>query len=332
MIEMQKIRIVMLLKLAVLLFVSELMAGELKILNIASYHPDNSWTSDCIEGIEGAVGINYRLEHHFMDTKRIPASEFPQSADRAWKKYRSSKPDLVMIGDDNALRLLGPRLADTGVTIVHYGVNNNPRSYFKGNIPDNVYGILERPLISPMIRHMETIIPGLKKILVMFDDSISSRAVISSAFYGKRIVSFPTGTIAEIRVIEEWEIWKSTLHASDKEFQAVIVANHFTLKDGKGHTIEDKDVIKQSSLLTPLPIFATNSFAVHPQGAVGALVILGQDHGRAAGELADELLSSRVKPTKHRLQRPGKFYFNKKQLIRFNLKLPQAMEKTAVFK
>lgn len=321
----------MILILIVLCSDPELVAGETRILNIASYHPNNSWTSDCVEGIESVIGSKYLLEHHYMDTKRISTSKFPKAVDSAWKKYKSYKPDLVMLGDDNALSLMGPDLAESGVPIIYYGINNTPRAYFKDKIPNNVHGVLERPMISPLIRHLQDIVPDMKKILIMFDESPSSRIVIKSSLHGKHSIPFPGGALAEVRVTDDWEKWKSNLIASGTEYQAIIIVNHFTIRKHDGKTINDDDVIRQSARLTPLPIFATNSFAVHSEGAVGAMVIAGHDHGIIAGEIAENVMEGKLDFNKHILQRAGKFYFNREQLKRFNLKLPHKITKEAIF-
>jgi ABC-type uncharacterized transport system substrate-binding protein len=316
--------------LIVLSFSSNLVAGEKKILNIASYHPDTSWAFDCVEGIESVVSSQYHLENHYMDTKRIPVSEFQKTADMAWEKYRTFKPDLIMVGDDNALRLLGPRLAETKMPLVHYGVNNNPRAYFDGQIPDNVYGVLERPLIFPLMRYLKDIIPGLIKILVMFDVSSSSDAVITATFHGKQSVSL-NNVIFDLNVTGNWNGWQNILTRSQNEYQAIIIVNHFTIKTADGKTLADRAVIRQSSLISPVPVFATNNFAVHSQGAVGALVIVGQDHGKAAGTLAEAILEGKINIIRHITQKAGQLYFNKEQLDRFNLKLPRNIEKKVIF-
>lgn len=320
--------VMVILALTVFFSASDLTAGEKKILNIASYHPEYAWTRDCTEGIENAVRPAYQIETHYMDTKRIPASEFQKAADSAWEKYKAFRPDLVMLGDDNALRLLGPRFVEAGVPVVHYGVNNNPRMYFDGKIPENVSGILERPLIIPWVRYLQKIIPGIKKVLVMFDASSSSNAVISLAFHNKQSVSV-SGTVTELKVTDKWDEWKEAVIQAKGKYDAIIIVNHFTIKAQDGKTTDNADIIRDCSRLSSVPIFATNNFAVHSEGAVGALVIVGQNHGKEAGELAINILEG--KKHAHKTQTAGTFYFNKTQLNRFDLKLPRDMEEKSVF-
>lgn len=46
------------------------------VLIIESYHPVLTWTAQCEEGIRKALGGGFDVRSFFMDTKRIPESDF----------------------------------------------------------------------------------------------------------------------------------------------------------------------------------------------------------------------------------------------------------------
>ena len=71
---------VVLTALAILFFNTNLFAGQKRILNSASCHSTHSWASDCVEEMESVVSPDIRIEHHYMDTKRIPPLLFPGMA------------------------------------------------------------------------------------------------------------------------------------------------------------------------------------------------------------------------------------------------------------
>jgi hypothetical protein len=128
------------------------------VLIIESYHPALAWTAQCEEGIRQALGGGFDVRSFFMDTKRIPESEFALSAGRAFEAIQRIEPDLVMLGDDNALSMLGPRVAQMDIPIVYFGINNNPRNYFT-QLPRNMAGVLERTPVTPWLRHLAEIMP-----------------------------------------------------------------------------------------------------------------------------------------------------------------------------
>ena len=110
-----------------------------------------------------------------MDTKRQSKSAYSKKADQAWAKIQQTQPQLVVLGDDNALKFLGPKLLDGNIPVVYLGINNNPNDYVPAG--HNLTGVLERPLfdfnfdlIGKLVR------PQPKKILVLFDHGTTSRS------------------------------------------------------------------------------------------------------------------------------------------------------------
>lgn len=95
-----------------------------------------------------------------MDTKRIPAREYSVAADRAFQAYQQLKPDLVVLGDDNALYYLLPKLYNEPISIVFLGINSNPRELldeYSGIA--QVTGILEQPLFVKNMAEIGRLLP-----------------------------------------------------------------------------------------------------------------------------------------------------------------------------
>ncbi len=114
----------------VLLLAGHVFASGKKILIIHSYHPSLSWTMQYTHGIRDFLGATVQLDHFYLDTKRIPASQFKARVEAALAYYRQIQPDLVMLGDDNALFLLWEPIATKGTPVVFFGINSNLRHYF----------------------------------------------------------------------------------------------------------------------------------------------------------------------------------------------------------
>lgn len=158
------------------------------ILNISSYHDGYGWTDDCVAGITEGVGSNHKLINHYMDTKRIKKEDFKKAANQALTAYNKIKPDLVLIGDDNALLLLGGTIANNNTPVVYYGINGNPRLYFYGSIPKHVTGVLERVPIIPMMRVLGVLLKHNinQKVTILSDGSTTSAAFFTNSFKGDR--------------------------------------------------------------------------------------------------------------------------------------------------
>ncbi|MGE4292109.1 MAG: ABC transporter substrate-binding protein [Desulfovibrio sp.] len=320
-----------LVAVAGLIFGWDAFASQPMVLVIHSYHPDLPWTGQCDQGIENALGKVAQLDHVYLDTKRIPESEFAAQAEAAMDTFRRLDPDLVMIGDDNALRLLGPRIAESGKPVVFFGINNNPRKYFEKNIPANVTGVLERVPLFPWLRHLIRIIPAPKTAFVLMDDSPTSRALVEVNFMDRKQVVID-GVRVDYALAKNWTEWKQRILTSDSHDFITMPVYH-NLKDASGVHVPVESVIRWTSEHSTVPIFAYQDYAVGDDGTVGAYVIFGEQHASLAALMARDILEGKMPslPTTS-MDQQGQFFFNKKQLARFGLTLPEDIRSRAKFR
>ncbi len=304
-------------------------AARGRILVVHSYHRGLSWVQQCDRGIASVFASDYALETVYLDTKRIPESQFQNRTEAAMEVFVRFHPDLVMLGDDNALRLLGPKIARTGTPVVFFGINDNPRKYF-ASIPDNVTGLLERVPLFSWIRHLKDIMPTATRALVLMDESPTARAIVAGTFGNWENVLID-GVRVDYKSVGSWARWQqAVLGAADVDF--ITMPLYHSLKNEDGASVDVEAVVRWTSANSPVPVFAYQDYAVGDDGVVGAFVIFGETHGSRAAQLARDILESlspRVPPAF--MDEEGRFYFNRKQLKRFGLTLPAGIEKQAVF-
>lgn len=300
------------------------------ILLIQSYHPGLAWTAQCEKGIRSATGDTCQLQVFYMDTKRLPGSEFQARADLAWLTVQETDPDLVMIGDDNGLRLLGGVLAAARIPTVYFGINNNPRNYFK-TLPDTMTGVLEYLPVFPWLRYLGKIMPGAKKALVLMDSSPTTDSVLEVSFHNRQQVTVNAIT-AEYRIARSWGEWKQVVQGAGI-YDMIVMPTFHALKDEAGSHIPVETVVEWTSVNSTVPVFSLQDYTVHRDGTAGAYVVNGEVHGRLAGEIAVQILIKGRSPRDILPIRDqnGKFYFNLEQLDRFKLILPEAIRAEAVF-
>jgi len=305
-------------------------AAQKKVLVIHSYHTGLPWVEQCNHGITSTLSGISELKYIYLDTKRIPGSKFQEKADAAMAVFRKFKPEVVMLGDDNALKLLGSRIAESGTPIVFFGINNNPRKYF-GTIPDNVTGVLERVPLFPWIRLLKEIIPSAEKALVLMDDSPTAQAIIDVTF-GDRKNVFLEGVSVGYSVASDWAQWRQIVLKTDS-YDFITIPVFHALKGAAGEHTPALEVIRWTSAHSPVPVFAYQDYAVSDDGAAGSYVIYGEAHGRLAAQMVRTVLEtgpSHMPPME--MDQKGKFYFNKKQLKRFDLKLPKTIRRESIFR
>lgn len=321
---------ILLITACFLLITSIAKATITHILVIHSYHHEMHWVKQYTQGLRSVLGNEYVMENIYLDSKRTEEIAYEAKSKEILQRLHSINPSLVILCDDNALRLLGDPISKTGTNVVYLGINNNPRNYFT-KIPPNVTGVIERVPLFPWARHIKEIIPQAQKMLVLMDDSTTSKGVVNVSFRGRKDITF-SNTHVTYAHAHNWQEWQHAIQDGGA-FDLIIMPVYHSLLDSDGRHIEVDEVINWSSRNSPVPIFATQDYAVSDTGAVGAYVIPGIAHGRRAGIIAKDILEGKNiydLPIHDDFQ--GEFYFNKKQLERFGLTLPSAILTQTKFK
>lgn len=311
-------------------FIVNILFGK-SILIISSYHDKYEWTNLCLQGIIETFDNKYDTKIFFMDTKRISPEKFNEKAELAWNMYLEEKPDLVMLGDDNALKLLANKFGKTDTPVVYFGINNNPRKYFSSHYT-NITGILERPPILLYYRVLKNIIPDAKRSLILFENTTSSR-IDASIFKETESLEVEDLKI-DHEVISDWEHWKKTIFNSNEKYDFIVLSGFFGLKNKEGFTIKDTDVVEWTSANLDIPVFTHHDYTVYDNGATGAMTIKGYTHGKLAGTIALDILENKKNPKLilPQTDKTAKLYFNIKQIKEFNITVPSIYKVHAVFK
>lgn len=308
-------KIIAALMLSFSLFMLSKQVSAADILVVESYHQEYSWDASYKKALIESLGDKYSLEFFQMDTKRLPASVHQTQADKAWQLYKSKRPRLVILGDDNALKYLGPRLAAEAVPVVYLGINNNPRSYFE-TAPHNFTGVLERPLFKRSIASLAKIIkPRPKKVLVLFDAGTTAKAAVNEAFDGDIGINV-FGVDAKLRLIKSWVEWKVQVSkARQHGYDAIIMGLYHTITDLDGNNVPADQVMSWTVENSKIPLFAFWDFSVGKGKTAGGLVLSGEEQGRLAGSIAGQILTG-AEPSKiyTKTAEQGRYLFSKSML------------------
>jgi len=312
----------------ILLFSISLPLHAKTILVIESYHGEYIWDSHYTQALKDELSEKHQLIFFEMDTKRLDQTQFRSQADKAYKLYKEVRPDIVILGDDNALKLLGPRFGTTQTPTFFLGINNNPRRYFKQGIPANITGVLERPIFNrTAVAHLNSILPTANKVLVLLDKGITSDAIMKDLTKKRR--GFANSITLDIKMHSTLKQWKnSVLSAKDSGYDCIIVALYQRIFDENGRYIDPNKIITWTSQHTQLPPFAFWSFAVGDQKAIGGTVVDGYLHGKASAQQIMAFIASNKMPA---IQTPmnGVFVYNEKMLRKWNLSIPPNLLKKA---
>lgn len=302
-------------------------AGSKDIVIVESYSKVYKWDAAYCKAISDSLGKKYKLTFFEMDTKRIAKPEHEKMGLKAWELIQKIKPILVIIGDDAALKFVGPKLEASKIRSVYLGINNNPRSYFE-NDPKYFTGILERPLIRRSAIFVKDLITNAKNVLIMFDSDRTSEIVYEDFFGSKSSVTF-SGINYDIFLNKTYTEWQKHINESSGKYDAIITGLYQTLVDENGKNVDAEKVINWTSQHSKLPLFAFWDFAIGKNRATGGLVLTGYSQGKAASEIAQKLIAntnlipSSIFPV---YLQEGIYLFSKSELKRFNLNIPNEIK------
>ncbi|MBN1969770.1 MAG: sugar ABC transporter [Candidatus Delongbacteria bacterium] len=306
----------------VAIFVLPIFLLAKEILVIQSYSSDFSWDKTYTESLSKELGSSHNLTFFEMNTKNIPKSEFSKMAEKAFQVYEEKKPDLVVLGDDNALQYVGPLLENSNTPIVYLGINNNPRHYFK-DLPDNITGVLERPNLKRSVVYLSEIIPDSKKILILFDDGVTSD-IVKSEYFGKKDKTIIDGCDVEIKQISSTSEWEKTILDAKDLYDFIIVGLYQTIKDESGKVMSMDNIITWTSENSQLPLFGFWDFSIGKNKTIGGYVISAEEMGKKAAVIVKMVFNGKkpqeILPIS---ENDGRFLFSKSQVEKWKLDIPK---------
>jgi len=292
------------------------------ILVISSYHPDYLWDISYNQGLVDGLKETHQISHFYMDTKRRPREEFDGIAQQAIAFYLKSKPDIVVLGDDNAINYLASEISSLGTPVVFLGMNENPR--LKGFVGHpKITGVLERPLLKRNISEMSQMMGGLNKALVLFDSSNVALTAIEDEF--KTQTELRVGqTRVYSQLLGEYDLWQEAVLNSKKNgYAAIFLGLYHTLQDDNGKHVDEKTVLEWTSKHSPVPVFCFWEFTVGKGMAIGGLVLDGKDQGLQAAAIINSMLAGTLPRTiSPRAALRGEYVFSKSELARWRLTVP----------
>ena len=182
----------------------------------------------------------------WMDTKRKNSkAEIEQTVARIVSEIEAFKPDLILLGDDNATNYIGNQYIDTETPVVFWGVNGYPLKYYLVDSLDkpghNVTGVYQAGYLKEGITSLQKLIPDIKKIAVLCDDSPTGRTKAKELVRFVKQGRLPV-TIVESVVTNSVDTWKAKALELQDKVDAFLVLNHSTLKYADGRPVDQLEI------------------------------------------------------------------------------------------
>lgn len=263
-----------------------------KVLVVHSYHPQYEWVAAINRGIQVTIlPVDATTEYYYMDTKRHPDEPWmQQSGANAMALIEQWQPDVVITVDDNAQEYVGRHLAgQERPAVVFCGMNAEPEIY--GYPACNVTGVLERLHFNESLAFFKTLHPAAKRIILLSDDSSTSRAIISY------VKTLPKGAMEVVDYVtpSTFEQWKQAVENYGSQVDAIAVYTYHTVKpDAESEmSMIPKEVMDWTVQNSAVPIIGFLVFSVD-DGSLCGVLESGVEQGRLAGQLALEIVNGKL--------------------------------------
>lgn len=317
-----------------------LINAKTRIMIVSSYHREYLWTQGTNDGVCAAF-----LEFGFLDNrdqiKEYTKNDFVESSKavikKAWmdskrknskaeigkefsriiKEIETFRPDIILLGDDNAADYIGNQYLDSGTPMVFWGINGLPLKYgiidSLENPGHNITGVYQRGYHLECFQYLQKIVPGIKTIAVLSDDSPTGRA------HAKRLERYAAeGTLSveikEIVITNSYEKWQAKALELQPEVDAFYISTHNTLEDDKGGHIDYLKVAAWYLRNIKKPCTTPARFFVE-EGFFSTVEDSAFKQGYEAARIADRILSKKENPAEIAVYFPeqGPFIVNRQR-------------------
>lgn len=249
------------------------------------------------------------IQKAWMDTKRRDSrSDIARSTARITAEIKAFKPDMLLLGDDNAANFIGNQFVDTELPIVFWGINGLPLKYGLIQRMDapgrNVTGVWQSGYHKESLDLLKKIVPNAQSFAILACDSESTRPNV------KLIEELSARGILPLRLVDKvmtnsYEIWKARALELAGKVDAIFMLNHDTLRDEDGNHV---------SYLTAGRWYLENikiPEASHEDQFVLEGMLLtandsGFNQGHLAFEMAHDILSRGLAPARMAVRTPDR--------------------------
>lgn len=313
-------------------------AEKYKIMIVSSYHREYLWSQSTHNGVMAAMlkygyldnkqQINKFTEQDkiessrvilrktWMDSKRFSDIDGIANATlRIMDELAEFKPDLVMLGDDNATNYIGNQLLNTVTPVVFWGVNGLPIKYDMIDSMDrpghNITGVWQAGYHQEGLELLKKLLPETKTFAILACNSVTARSNIKQIHALQKRGKLPLKLVETVST-NHFEEFKKQAKLLESKVDAFFVLNHDTLKDEKGEHLDMLEVGRWYLENIRKPEVSHEDQFVR-EGMLLTANDSGYNQGYAAFEMAYDILEQGLSPGLMRTKTPlrGPFMVNR---------------------
>ena len=327
-------------------------ATKKRIFIVSSYHRGYIWSQSTQKGVNAAMRrfgfldsdaqadalvkndtVESRravIRKEWMDTKRRDSGpEMASATARIMAVMREFKPDVVLLGDDNAAKFIGAQLLDSKTPVVFWGINGLPLKYGLVDSMDspgrNITGVWQQGYHKESLDLLKRMVPKAQTFAILACDSESSRP------NAKMIEQLAQRGVLPLKLVDKTmtnslEEFKARALEMSKKVDAFFVLNHDTLRDAKGNHVDMLEVGRWYLQNIKIPE-ASHEDQFVLEGMLLTANDSGYNQGLLALEMAQGILEEGLSPARMAVRTPdrGPYLVNRNRAKALGIPLGEAM-------
>jgi len=265
-----------------------------------------------------------------MNSKRKDSrTDLASATTRIMGALTAFKPDLVLLGDDNAARYIGAQLLDTPTPVVFWGINGLPLKYGLVESMDapgrNITGVWQSGYHKESLDLLKRLVPKAKTFAILACDSESSRPNVKMIEQLAQRGELPMQLVDRV-LTNSLDEFKARALELSKRVDAFVVLNHDTLRDAKGNHVDMLEVGRWYLTNIKIPE-ASHEDQFVLEGMLLTANDSGFNQGHLAFEMAFNILERGLHPARMAVRTPerGPYLVNRNRAKALGIKLDNAM-------
>lgn len=304
-------------------------ADSVRILRLDSYHLEFAWSGEIRRGVlDGLKDSGYEpddtniiFDERYLDTKRNTSEEyFEQISEETIAYIRETKPDVVIVSDDNATRMIVQPMREDGINFVILGLNGKPEEYELEDSP-YVTAVLERPHAAEMMGWIEKVFGEGTRISILAEDSLTSERMFGDGSV-EATIKATSIELVDLTKTNDYEAWQDYVKAAPDNSDVLFLGAYSTLRGPEDEVIEPLAALQWTLENSEIPVMGFWEEAVHV-GTLGGPIISGYTQGYEAAVRAAKILDG-VSPQEIGFSAPprGKLMINRHAVEKWSVKIP----------
>ena len=270
------------------------------------------------------------IRKEWMNSKRKDSrTDLASATTRIMGALTAFKPDLVLLGDDNAARYIGAQLLDTPTPVVFWGINGLPLKYGLVESMDapgrNITGVWQSGYHKESLDLLKRLVPKAKTFAILACDSESSRPNVKMIEQLAQRGELPMQLVDRV-LTNSLDEFKARALELSKRVDAFVVLNHDTLRDAKGNHVDMLEVGRWYLTNIKIPE-ASHEDQFVLEGMLLTANDSGFNQGHLAFEMAFNILERGLHPARMAVRTPerGPYLVNRNRAKALGIKLDNAM-------